>query len=38
MELGRIGKVGAEVDPGLQAQEPAGRILDPRQEDGDDRK
>jgi hypothetical protein len=28
VELGRVGEVGAEIDPGLQAQEAAWRILD----------
>ena len=37
VELGGVGEVGAQIDPGLQAQEAAGRILDLGQEDGDDR-
>ena len=37
VELGGVGKVGAQIDPGLQAQEATGRILDLGQEDGNDR-
>ena len=34
---GWVGKVGAQVDPGLKLEEAAGRILDLGQEHGDDR-
>jgi hypothetical protein len=30
LELSGVGEVGAEIDPGLQAQEAAGRIFDLR--------
>jgi hypothetical protein len=37
IELGGVGDVGAEIDPGLQAQKAAGRVLDLGQQDGDHR-
>ena len=37
IELGGVGDIGAEIDPGLQAQKAAGRVLDLGQQDGDDR-
>jgi hypothetical protein len=37
LKLAGIGGIGAQVDPGLQAQEATGRVLDPGQQDGDDR-
>jgi hypothetical protein len=36
LELRGVGEVGAEVDPGLELEEAAGRVLDLGQEDGDD--
>ena len=33
MHLRRIGEIGAQIDPGLQAQEPARRVCDFREQD-----